>query len=78
MMNMLQTWLVGDELTEAEQRKATKGTLFIPFSQFPPKKLRKDCFYHTTPAMQTPAALENVDSCEVGHEHTPFPTLIHY
>ncbi|XP_022742397.1 protein ECERIFERUM 1-like isoform X1 [Durio zibethinus] len=58
------TWLVGDELTEAEQRKASKGTLFIPFSQFPPKKLRKDCFYHTTPAMQTPMALENVDSCE--------------
>lgn len=66
---MLQTWLVGDELTEAEQRKAIKGTLFIPFTQFPPKKLRKDCFYHSTPAMQAPAALENVDSCEViiGH-----------
>ncbi|XVE90814.1 hypothetical protein DITRI_Ditri20bG0106500 [Diplodiscus trichospermus] len=58
------TWLVGDELTEEEQRKATKETLFIPFSQFPPKKLRKDCYYHTTPAMQTPLALENVDSCE--------------
>lgn len=58
------TWLVGDELTEAEQRKAIKGTLFIPFTQFPPKKLRKDCFYHSTPAMQAPAALENVDSCE--------------
>ncbi|MBA0811283.1 hypothetical protein Gohar_003202 [Gossypium harknessii] len=57
-------WLVGDDLTEEEQRKATEGTLFIPFSQFPPKKLRKDCFYHTTPAMQTPMALENVDSCE--------------
>ncbi|XP_039016400.1 very-long-chain aldehyde decarbonylase CER1-like isoform X2 [Hibiscus syriacus] len=57
-------WLVGDELEEEEQRKAAKGTLFIPFSQFPPKKLRKDCFYHTTPAMQTPVALENVDSCE--------------
>ncbi|GMJ14502.1 ECERIFERUM 22, ECERIFERUM 1 [Hibiscus trionum] len=57
-------WLVGDELTEEEQRKAGKGTLFIPFSQFPPKRLRKDCFYHTTPAMQTPKALENVDSCE--------------
>ncbi|KAK8629589.1 hypothetical protein V6N13_078424 [Hibiscus sabdariffa] len=57
-------WLVGEELSEESQRKATKGTLFIPFSQFPPKKLRKDCFYHTTPAMQTPMALENVDSCE--------------
>ncbi|TYI86671.1 hypothetical protein E1A91_D04G081400v1 [Gossypium mustelinum] len=58
------TWLVGDGLSEVEQRKASKGTLFIPFSQFPPKKLRTDCFYHTTPAMQTPLALENVDSCE--------------
>ncbi|MBA0694765.1 hypothetical protein Goari_005037, partial [Gossypium aridum] len=52
------------DLTEEEQRKANKGTLFIPFSQFPLKNLRKDCFYHTTPAMQTPKALENVDSCE--------------
>ncbi|XP_039070585.1 very-long-chain aldehyde decarbonylase CER1-like isoform X2 [Hibiscus syriacus] len=57
-------WLVGDEMTEEEQRKAAKGTLLIPFSQFPPQRLRKDCFYHTTPAMQTPRALENVDSCE--------------
>ncbi|GMJ14504.1 ECERIFERUM 22, ECERIFERUM 1 [Hibiscus trionum] len=57
-------WLVGEELTEEEQRKAAKGTLFIPFSQFPPRRLRKDCLYHTTPAMQTPMALENVDSCE--------------
>ncbi|KAL4368588.1 hypothetical protein GQ457_05G031520 [Hibiscus cannabinus] len=57
-------WLVGDELTEEEQRKASKGTLFIPYSQFPPKRRRRDCFYHTTPAMQTPRALENVDSCE--------------
>ncbi|MBA0867892.1 hypothetical protein Goshw_005532 [Gossypium schwendimanii] len=57
-------WLVGDDLTEEEQRKANKGTLFIHFSQFPLKNLRKDCFYHTTPAMQTPKALENVDSCE--------------
>ncbi|XVF41380.1 hypothetical protein PTKIN_Ptkin01aG0275800 [Pterospermum kingtungense] len=59
-----QIWLVGDELTEAEQRKARKGTVFIPFSQFPPRKLRADCFYHSTPAMQAPMALENVDSCE--------------
>jgi aldehyde decarbonylase len=48
-----------------DQKKATEGTLFIPFSQFPPKKLRKDCFYHSTPAMAAPASLENVDSCEV-------------
>ncbi|KAK1583650.1 hypothetical protein Q3G72_025832 [Acer saccharum] len=58
------TWLVGEGLTKAEQMKARKGTLFIPFSQFPPKKLRKDCFYHFTPAMTAPPSLENVDSCE--------------
>ncbi|KAM1362959.1 hypothetical protein PS1_028256 [Malus domestica] len=57
-------WLVGDGLTEKEQMRAPKGTLFVPFSQFPPKKLRKDCFYHYTPAMKTPASLENVHSCE--------------
>ncbi|KAJ0035355.1 hypothetical protein Pint_26270 [Pistacia integerrima] len=57
-------WLVGDGLSKGEQMKAKKGTIFIPFSQFPPKKIRKDCFYHCTPAMATPLALENVDSCE--------------
>ncbi|KAG6748864.1 hypothetical protein POTOM_048801 [Populus tomentosa] len=60
----IKTWLVGDGLKEEDQNKATEGTLFIPFSQFPPKKLRKDCFYHSTPAMAAPASLENVDSCE--------------
>lgn len=60
----VKTWLVGEGLNEEEQKKATKGTIFIPFSQFPPKKLREDCFYHTTPAMVAPASLENVDSCE--------------
>ncbi|KAJ9145642.1 hypothetical protein P3X46_028004 [Hevea brasiliensis] len=58
------TWLVDDGLNEEEQKKATKGTVFIPFSQFPPKKMRKDCFYHSTPAMVVPTSLENVDSCE--------------
>lgn len=58
------TWLVGDGLTNEEQLKATKGTLFIPFSKFPPKEVRKDCSYYTTPAMLTPKHLENVDSCE--------------
>ncbi|RVW22814.1 Protein ECERIFERUM 1 [Vitis vinifera] len=58
-------WLVGDGLTEEEQLKAPKGTLFIPFSQFPPKRMRKDCFYHTTPAMMSPTSFENMDSCEV-------------
>ncbi|KAH9735656.1 Very-long-chain aldehyde decarbonylase CER1 [Citrus sinensis] len=58
-------WLVGNGLTEEEQSKAERGTMFVPFSQFPPaKKRRKDCTYHLTPAMATPAALENVDSCE--------------
>ncbi|XP_056161783.1 very-long-chain aldehyde decarbonylase CER1-like isoform X4 [Syzygium oleosum] len=57
-------WIVGDDITEEDQLKASKGTLFIPFSQFPPKKLRSDCFYHHTPAMVTPPSLENVHSCE--------------
>ncbi|KAF3447610.1 hypothetical protein FNV43_RR12797 [Rhamnella rubrinervis] len=57
-------WLVGDGVSEEEQLKAAKGTVFIPYSQFPPKKLRKDCFYHYTPAMSTPKSLENVHSCE--------------
>ncbi|GLT92865.1 hypothetical protein SLE2022_106770 [Rubroshorea leprosula] len=57
-------WLVGDGLTEEEQLKAPTETLFMPFSQIPPKKVRKDCFYHSTPAMSTPMSLENVDSCE--------------
>ncbi|XP_030944373.1 very-long-chain aldehyde decarbonylase CER1-like isoform X2 [Quercus lobata] len=57
-------WLVGDRLTEEEQLKVPKGTLFIPYSQFPPKKFRKDCLYHSTPAMLIPTSLENVHSCE--------------
>lgn len=63
----MQIWLVGKGLTEEEQSKAKKGTIFIPFSQFPPndKKIRKDCMYHLTPAMAVPADFENVDSCEV-------------
>ncbi|XP_022146958.1 protein ECERIFERUM 1-like isoform X1 [Momordica charantia] len=57
-------WLVGDGVTEEEQLKAPKGTTFIPFSQFPPKTVRKDCFYHCTPAMKAPPSIENVHSCE--------------
>ncbi|RXH93245.1 hypothetical protein DVH24_013821 [Malus domestica] len=60
----IQIWLVGDGLTEKEQLSAPSGTLFVPFSQLPPKKLRKDCFYHYTPAMKIPTSLENVHSCE--------------
>ncbi|KAF8369442.1 hypothetical protein HHK36_032541 [Tetracentron sinense] len=60
----IQTWLVGDGLSEDEQMKATKGTLFIPFSQFPPTRIRADCVYYNTPAMVAPKALENMHSCE--------------
>ncbi|MCD7463383.1 hypothetical protein HAX54_050455 [Datura stramonium] len=62
--NVSKTWLVGEGLSEDEQLKAPKGTLFIPFSQFPPRKVRKDCLYYNTPAMIAPKHLENVDSCE--------------
>ncbi|CAN4112483.1 unnamed protein product [Withania somnifera] len=58
------TWLVEDGLSEDEQLKAPKGTLFIPYSPFPPRKARKDCFYFDTPAMISPKHLQNVDSCE--------------
>lgn len=63
----LQVWLVGDGLTDKEQSKAPKGTLFIPFSIFPPNQIRKDCYYHTTPAMEAPKSVENMHSCEVGN-----------
>ncbi|KAL3615471.1 Very-long-chain aldehyde decarbonylase cer1 [Castilleja foliolosa] len=62
--NAPKTWLVGDGLSDDEQLKAPKGTIFIPFSPFPPKKTRKDCQYNSTPAMLAPKHLENVDSCE--------------
>ncbi|GAB2232366.1 hypothetical protein Drorol1_Dr00011398 [Drosera rotundifolia] len=57
-------WLVGEDLTEKEQRKAVKGTKFIPFSQFPPIEVRKDCFYLNTPAMVAPKSFRNLHSCE--------------
>ncbi|KAI6702932.1 hypothetical protein NL676_012068 [Syzygium grande] len=57
-------WLVGDGLAEEEQKKAPKGTLFIPFCQFPPKQMRKDCLYHSTPAMIAPQSFNNLHSCE--------------
>ncbi|THU56234.1 hypothetical protein C4D60_Mb11t15140 [Musa balbisiana] len=59
-----QVWLVGDGLEDVEQRTAPKGTLFIPYSSFPPKKVRKDCTYCTTPAMKMPDTVENMHSCE--------------
>ncbi|OMO68236.1 Fatty acid hydroxylase [Corchorus capsularis] len=58
-------WLVGEGWSQIEELKARKGTLFLPFSQFPPKKnVRKDCYYHTTPAMVVPKSLDNLHSCE--------------
>ncbi|GAB2290222.1 Very-long-chain aldehyde decarbonylase cer1 [Dionaea muscipula] len=57
-------WLVGEGLTEDEQLKALKGTAFIPFSQFPPKKLRKNCIYLDPPAMVAPSSFENLHTCE--------------
>ncbi|GAB2260541.1 hypothetical protein Droror1_Dr00011396 [Drosera rotundifolia] len=57
-------WLVGEDLTEKEQLVAMKGTVFIPFSQFPPRQIRKDCFYLNTPAMVAPKSFQNLHSCE--------------
>uniref|UniRef100_A0A0D9XKH3 aldehyde oxygenase (deformylating) n=1 Tax=Leersia perrieri TaxID=77586 RepID=A0A0D9XKH3_9ORYZ len=58
-------WLTGDGLDAAQQFRAQKGTQFIPYSQFPPRMLRKDsCSYSTTPAMIVPKTLQNVHSCE--------------
>lgn len=57
-------WIVGDGFSADDQMKAPKGTTFIPFSFVPPKRIRKDCFFSLTPAMQAPKSLQNVDSCE--------------
>ncbi|URD77920.1 WAX2 C-terminal domain [Musa troglodytarum] len=51
-------WLVGEGLTDQDQRKASSGTCFIPFSQFPVKKAHEDCTYQMTPAMAVPRTLE--------------------
>ncbi|KAL4186526.1 hypothetical protein AMTRI_Chr09g34380 [Amborella trichopoda] len=45
-------------------KRGIKGTIFIPFSQFPLKMIRKDCTYLSTPAMIVPSNLENMHSCE--------------
>jgi len=45
---------------------AQKGSVFIPFSQLPPKKARKDCFYFNTPSLVAPKSFGNLHSCEVG------------
>ncbi|XP_011085187.1 protein ECERIFERUM 1 [Sesamum indicum] len=57
-------WIVGDGVSDDEQLNAPKGTLFIPFSQFPPKKTRNDAFYYHTPSMLAPPSLHNLHSCE--------------
>ncbi|KAL5990375.1 hypothetical protein ACLOJK_011275 [Asimina triloba] len=57
--------LVGYGLTKEDQKMAPKGTLFVPFSQFPPKKLRPiDCIYYSTPAMVVPPNIEDMHTCE--------------
>ncbi|CAJ2671630.1 unnamed protein product [Trifolium pratense] len=63
-INTPKIWLVGDEWDEYEQMKAPTSSLFIPFSHFPPKKMREDCFYHYTPSMITPITFMNSHSCE--------------
>ncbi|KAJ3682380.1 hypothetical protein LUZ60_014953 [Juncus effusus] len=59
-----EVWIVGDGFEDKEQKKARKGTKIIPYSQFPPKTVRKDCIYYSTPAMKIPDSLQNMHSCE--------------
>ncbi|KAK3142101.1 hypothetical protein QOZ80_4BG0342210 [Eleusine coracana subsp. coracana] len=58
-----QVW-IGDNIDDKQQQKAPKGTTFITTSQFPIKKIRKDCTYLSTPAMKIPQTLQNVHACE--------------
>ncbi|KAL4190503.1 hypothetical protein AMTRI_Chr07g25080 [Amborella trichopoda] len=55
-------WLVGDGMND--EKNALKGTIIIPFSQFPLKMMHKDCIYLSTPVMTIPSNLENMPSCE--------------
>nr|CAB3451470.1 unnamed protein product [Digitaria exilis] len=59
-------WLVGDKLTEQEQRRAEAGVHFVPYSQFPPEEAIRggDCVYHSTPAVVVPDSLENLHACD--------------
>ncbi|GJN22528.1 hypothetical protein PR202_gb10101 [Eleusine coracana subsp. coracana] len=59
-------WLVGDGLTDQEQRRAREGVHFVPYSQFPPNNAirRQDCVYHSTPALVVPDSFENLHACE--------------
>ncbi|WVZ73167.1 hypothetical protein U9M48_021511 [Paspalum notatum var. saurae] len=57
-------WLVGDKLTDEEQRKAPGGVHLVPYSQFPPMATREDCVVHSTPALLVPDSFENLHACE--------------
>ncbi|KAL6591360.1 hypothetical protein ACP70R_049863 [Stipagrostis hirtigluma subsp. patula] len=57
-------WLVGDGVKDEEQRKAQEGVHLVPYSQFPPRMIRDDCVYHSTPALVVPDSLENLHACE--------------
>ncbi|KAG2659906.1 hypothetical protein PVAP13_1KG400200 [Panicum virgatum] len=61
--HMPQIWLV-DSIDDKEQKMAPQGTIFIPISQFPIKKIRKDCTYLSTPAMKIPETMQNIHACE--------------
>uniref|UniRef100_M8B148 Very-long-chain aldehyde decarbonylase CER1-like C-terminal domain-containing protein n=1 Tax=Aegilops tauschii TaxID=37682 RepID=M8B148_AEGTA len=58
-----QIW-IGDIIDDKQQRRAPSRTIFIPTSQFPLKKTRKDCTYLSTPAMKIPETMQNVHACE--------------
>lgn len=62
--SLQQIW-IGDIIDDKQQRRAPSGTIFIPTSQFPLKKTRKDCTYLSTPAMKIPETMQNVHACEV-------------
>ncbi|KAF7106697.1 hypothetical protein CFC21_107416 [Triticum aestivum] len=59
-----QIW-IGDIIDDKQQMGAPRGSTFIPTSQFPFKKIRKDCTYLSNPAMKIPEAMQNVHTCEV-------------
>lgn len=63
ILPLQQIW-IGDSIDDAQGR-APKGTIFIPTSQFPLKKARKDCTYLSNPAMKIPETMQNVHTCEV-------------
>uniref|UniRef100_M8ATD4 aldehyde oxygenase (deformylating) n=1 Tax=Aegilops tauschii TaxID=37682 RepID=M8ATD4_AEGTA len=58
-----QIW-IGDIIDDKQQMGAPRGATFIPTSQFPFKKIRKDCTYLSSPAMRIPEAMQNVHTCE--------------